>query len=75
VLQCFLGCYPFLGVVDEYPPEEVEELTVEVGVGWYCFLGKVSRLTNEQCDLRRRTGSFFIALTYFFEALLVSALG
>lgn len=38
VLQCFLGCYPFLRVVDEYPPEEVEELTVEVGVGWYCFL-------------------------------------
>lgn len=38
VLQGFLGCDALLGVVHEYPSEEVKELFVEVGVARYCFL-------------------------------------
>jgi hypothetical protein len=38
VLQSFLGRDSLLGIVYEYPPQEVEELFVEVGVARYCFL-------------------------------------
>lgn len=38
MLECFLGCDALLGVVYEYPPEEVKELLVEVGVTRYGFL-------------------------------------
>lgn len=40
VLERFFGGDAFLGVVDEDAAEEVEELAVEVGVAWYCFLGE-----------------------------------
>ena len=38
VLQGFLGGYALLGIVHEYPSQEVKELFVEIGVGRYCFL-------------------------------------
>lgn len=43
MLKCFLGCDSLLGVVHEDASEEVEELSVEVGVGWDGFLQHVSQ--------------------------------
>jgi len=73
MLQCLLGCYSLLGVVYEYSPQEIEELPVEVSVGGDCFLCML--VTVKLDNAFKRTGSFFIAFTYFFDALLVSALG
>jgi hypothetical protein len=38
MLQGLLGSYTLLGIVDEYLPEKVEELAVEVGMTGYGFL-------------------------------------
>lgn len=38
VLEGFLRCDSLLGVVNEDPFEEIEELSVEVGVSWDGFL-------------------------------------
>ena len=72
VLQSLLGRYALLGVVHEYSPQEIEELFVEVGVARYCFL---QALVETHESKEKRTWSFFIAFTYFFDALLISLLG
>jgi hypothetical protein len=38
MLQGFFGRYTFLGIVNEYLPQEIEELAVEVGVTGDGFL-------------------------------------
>lgn len=72
VLQGLFGGDALLGIVDENLSEEVEELTIEVGMAGNGFLLWLDLLSNR---MRERTGSFFIAFTYFFDALLVSVLG
>ena len=41
MLQRILRCDALLWVVDKYPPQEIEELLVEISVSWYSFLQMV----------------------------------
>lgn len=72
MLQGLFGGYALLGIVHEDLPQEVQKLAVEVGMAGDGFLLLLDLLDNK---MGRRTGSFFIAFTYFFDALLVSVLG
>jgi hypothetical protein len=38
VLQSLLGCYPLLWVIDKNASEEIEKLSVEVGMAGYGIL-------------------------------------
>jgi hypothetical protein len=42
MLESFLGCYPFLRVIDKYSLQQVEELFVEICVRRYGFLRRPS---------------------------------
>ena len=50
MLQRLLSRDALLGIVDENLPEQIEELFVEGGIGWYEFLWRVSK------EEGRRTG-------------------
>lgn len=72
MLQGLFGRDTFLGVVHEDLPQEIKELAIEVGMPGDGFLTSLDLLENQ---MQRRTGSFFIAFTYFLDALFVSVLG
>ena len=74
MLQSFLGSDAVLRVIDKDAPKEIQELSVELGVGKYEFLPIVNLNPSGRLE-PPLTSKLFIALTYFREGLDVKWLG